>query len=69
MLQILLAAHVKSDPTGIRDPGVFLGEALREQRIANGAREGNIDHPASVHVSDFGISENEFSAAEAVRMH
>jgi hypothetical protein len=48
---------------------VLFRKALRQERIANGAGEWNVDCSAHVHVTEFGVSEAELPPAEAMWMN
>ena len=68
-VQIPLAFHVVSDPTGIGHPAVLLGESAGDEIVADGAREGNIEVSPEVHVADLGFRESEFAPAKTMRGH
>jgi len=48
---------------------VLFREAVCQERIANGAWEWNVNCPADMHVSEFGVSDAELPPAEAMWMN
>jgi hypothetical protein len=48
---------------------VLFREAVCQERIANGAWKWNVNCPADMHVSEFGVSDAELPPAEAMWMN
>jgi hypothetical protein len=48
---------------------VLFREAVCQERIANGAWEWNVNCPADMQVSEFGVSDAELPPAEAMGMN
>jgi hypothetical protein len=65
MLEIIFVADVKSDPTRVRNPAVFLRQTFHQERIANWTRKWYIDGATQVQMPDLGTSETEFPAAKS----
>jgi hypothetical protein len=47
---------------------MLFGEPFLKERIPNGTRKRNVDDPAVMHMSDFGISEAKLTASKAMWM-
>jgi|SRR5439155_15132238 len=69
MLEVTFTLNVKRSPPRIGDPLVLLREAVRQERIAKGAWEWNVNCPAEMHVSEFGVSDAELPPVEAMWMN
>jgi hypothetical protein len=66
MLEVFVAADMKSAPARIWDPVVLFSKALGQVCVPNRPGERKVNHPASVHVSDFRASQAELPASEAM---
>src|SRR6266567_1664012 len=69
MLQVCLAADVKSNPARIGNPMVLLCQTLVQERIADRPGKWDVNDPAYVHVSHFRVSKSEFPTYETMWMH
>jgi len=63
------SVHLKGDPSGVRNPAVFLGKTFCQEHITNRAREGDVHDPANMHVSNFCFVEAEFTSPETMCMN
>ena len=69
MRDVSFASNSKSSPPGVRYPTVLFGLTFLQQRVVNSSRKRDIDASVSVHMSDLGFPESEFSASEAMRVN
>lgn len=67
--EIIRMSYTKADPARVWNPVVLFGKVFFEERIADDTWKRDIHDAPRMHMPDFGFSELELAASEAVRVN
>ena len=66
MLEVVFLEQVKCDPTPVRDPVMLLSKTVCQECITHREWKRNVNDYPSVHMSDFSLVEEVFTASETM---